>query len=332
VDYNETGYSAPHITSTRHFGSERVATSLATSAAHFASGSSPYAIIATAGQYPDALAASALAGALDAPILLIDKSVTTELKAELTRLGTTSLYIVGGESVVSKALADELAKITQIAELTRLGGVDRAATACLIAEEATKRYQQENAGALPPVAYLATGANFADALAASSVPATVGVPILLSGKDSLNANVTEFLDTYAITTILICGGDAVISDAVKETLENRGIEVKRLFGETRYDTADEIVKDAVVRFNITPKVLLIASGDNFPDALGGGASAARAGGLLLLTPKSSLHPKTAALISHYVTEETLSSVDLLGGTAALTEDLHDAVRDVIVRS
>jgi putative cell wall-binding protein len=303
-----------------------VGTSLATSQASFPEGST-HVVIATASSYPDALAASALAGALDAPILLVDATLSADVLAELTRLGVSDIHIVGGVSAVSGAIQTQLEQANYTVE--RLSGDNRYETAYKIAAKVTELYKAAHNDVLPPVAYLATGEGFADALAASSAAGIGGVPILLTDKASLNPNVVAFLGTYPIDTFLVTGGTAAVADAVTDALTTKGVTVKRLEGGNRYETADAIVRDAVTRFGITPKVLLVASGDNYPDALGGGAAAAHREGLLLLTPKDSLHPNTAALITEHKTAGALEQVNLLGGTSALTEKVHDAVKALL---
>lgn len=59
------------------------------------------AVLASETNYPDALAASSLAGDRNAPILLTDpKSLSEETKARLKRINPQILFIVGGEAAV----------------------------------------------------------------------------------------------------------------------------------------------------------------------------------------------------------------------------------------
>lgn len=59
-------------------------------------------ILASGANYPDALSASALAGAYDAPIILTDPTeLSSKAAATIKQLGPSTIYVVGGPSAVS---------------------------------------------------------------------------------------------------------------------------------------------------------------------------------------------------------------------------------------
>ena len=65
---------------------------------------SDYAVLASGDNFPDALAASSLAGALKAPIILTSSTtLSSEARNELQRLEARTVAIVGGSSAVSTA-------------------------------------------------------------------------------------------------------------------------------------------------------------------------------------------------------------------------------------
>ena len=94
----------------RLFGADRYATSAAISAANYPAGV-PVVYVATGENFPDALAGAPVAGMKDAPLLLVSHdALSAEVRAELTRLHPAKVVILGGDDVVSAAVAAELAK------------------------------------------------------------------------------------------------------------------------------------------------------------------------------------------------------------------------------
>jgi len=65
-----------------------------------------------------------------------------------------------------------------------------------------------------PVAYIATGLNFPDALAGAAVAGSQGAPILLVLPDSIPAATAAELARLQPGRIVILGGAGVVSDGV----------------------------------------------------------------------------------------------------------------------
>lgn len=86
--------------------------------------------IATGANFPDALGAAAVAGASLAPVLLVTRdAIPEETLTELQRLQPDSIVIVGGTSVVSDAVVDELEALGFAPTVTRIAGANRYDTA-----------------------------------------------------------------------------------------------------------------------------------------------------------------------------------------------------------
>jgi putative cell wall-binding protein len=311
-------------TTTRNAGTNRIHTAVLTSQAAFASGSQTV-IIAKASDFPDALAASTLAGALDCPILLSETgSVDAQVSAEIKRLGATKVYVVGGTSAVSDAVMNAYANLTGNAA-ERISGANRTATAIAIAGKVANL-----TGIQPTEVFIARSDNYVDALAGSSIAATQRIPILLTDTEALHAEVAAYLRaTPSITTIHVLGGTAAVSAAALQTLRDiNGISnVDRWYGEGRYDTASDIITRATALYGLTPQAIGIATGDAFPDALAGGAAIAHRGGILLLTPKTTLHAKTEALINTH--KANALTIEVYGGTSAVSQSVQDAVNKLL---
>lgn len=91
-----------------------------------------------------------------------------------------------------------------------------------------------------------------------------------------------------------------------------GIEVDRVFGDSRYTTAVEISKKA---YPGTAPIVYIGTGLNYPDALAGGPAAAFDGGPLLLVAPDSVPAAVAAEIARLAP----AKIVVIGGTPSVSE-------------
>lgn len=151
------------------------------------------------------------------------------------------------------------------------------------------------------VVVLARGDRYEDALAGGPLAAYEHGPLLLTRPTSLRANVRAEIERVLAPggLIYLLGGSNAISDDVRVELQGAGYQVKRVAGTNRYETSIEIAKELPDTSNF-----VLATGRNFPDALGAGTAAAffsigaRETGLfdpfaLLLTADDTLRPTVA---------------------------------------
>ncbi len=267
-------------------GDDAVGTAVAVSRAHWAR--SDEVVLASDANYPDALVGSALAAKLDAPVLLTDpEQLSDPTREEVKRLGASRVVLLGGLSAVSESVTEELREAGLQAD--RLGGGDRYATAALIAGEL---------GQAREVA-LAPGDHFADIVAAGALAVGTGLtPVLLTARDRLPAATTEALRRAAVNRVLILGGGHVVSAEVERQILEMGLDVQRLGGAHRYETAALVAGEALRRTTAETLPLVVTSGESFADALTSVALAARLEGLLVSVPRDGLAdvPKVRRLL------------------------------------
>jgi putative cell wall-binding protein len=296
--------AAEGATIVRYAGPDRYSTAAAISAASFAPGVAT-AYVATGRNFPDALAGAAAAAADDAPTLLVTTSTIPDAtRAELARLKPKRIVILGGPTVVSTSVGAALRAYTS-GKVVRIAGTDRYSTAAAI-----------SAATFPPnvpVAYVATGANFPDALGGAAAAGRQGAPVLLV-SDQVPDSVATELRRLAPERIVILGSRAVVSAAVETALAafTTG-PVARIAGVDRYDTSLAISR---ATYDAASTVYL-ATGANFPDALAG----APLRGPLLLTPGDYLLPAVRTEIVRL----GATKVIVLGSSGAIRESTaHDA--------
>lgn len=115
---------------TRISGSTRYETMAMVSQTAFPSAASKAAVVASGSSFPDALAASSLAGHLNAPILLTDpKTLSNATANELDRLDADTIYIIGGTNAVSNNAEKAIQASRPSATIRRLAGNTRFDTA-----------------------------------------------------------------------------------------------------------------------------------------------------------------------------------------------------------
>lgn len=277
-------------------------------------------VIATGMNFPDALAASGLAGSLDAPILLVGTDdIPAETEAALGDDGcaATDATIVGGTAAVSQDVQDELEDMGLTVD--RVAGDDRYETAADVAGELGD-YDR---------AIVASGEVAPDALAAGPIAADTESgpsPILLVTQNDVPAPTSEAL--AGVGEVVVVGGTARISDATEAEAQDASddTDAERVAGLNRQETAVDIAEWEQENLGWEPTAVLLAgprapSGpiDFAPDALVGGPL----GGLLDAPILITVDADTLGPAGDFIeaNEATIDRVIGLGGTAVLADEL-----------
>ncbi|WP_053216154.1 cell wall-binding repeat-containing protein [Guptibacillus hwajinpoensis] len=160
---------------------------------------------------------------------------------------------------------------------------------------------------------IARGDSFPDALAGAPLAYKYDAPILLTETGSLNSLVKEEIKRLGAEKVIILGGNSAVSNYVEFQLEGMKLDVDRVEGENRYDTAANIA----ALLGGSPDKAIVANGRNFPDALAIAPYAARMGYPILLTEADDIPRETNnALIS-------IRDAIVVGGEQAVNKDLDD---------
>ena len=301
---------------TRLAGASRFDTAAAISAHTFSPGVG-VAYIATAYNFPDALAGAAAAGTIKGPVLLVAPTgaINPATTTELTRLKPARIIVLGATGVVSEAVFNALKPFATGNNVVRYAGASRFDTAAAI-----------SAHTFSPgvgVAYIATAYNFPDALAGAAAAGTVKGPVLLvAPTGAINPATATELTRLHPGRIIVLGGTGVVSEAVKTALGTYTTgTVTRLAGTSRFDTAAAI---SAHTFSPGVGVAYIATAFNFPDALAGAAAAGTLKGpVLLVAPTGAINPATTTEL----TRLKPARIIVLGSTGVVSE----AVRAALVR-
>jgi putative cell wall-binding protein len=300
-------------------GSNRYATAVAASKLVTASVTSTYAVLCSGENWPDALGGSALAGALDGPVLLASRDrLPGDVARELQRLRVQNVKIIGGEAALSadvEAAVDRLSGVS----VERISGRDRYDTAGAVAEATVDALGARGLG-YDGAFYLATGESYPDALGAATVAAHAGRPILLSQPTTMPATTARTMRSIEATMAYIAGGTVAISRSVEASLTAFGVqETERIAGSDRYVTALRLAQHGAAE-GLAWNDVALATGDGFADALAGAVTQARRGSPLVLTPSDRLCVAADWAVREH--QDVVDRVTIYGGEAAV----HPIVR------
>ena len=281
--------------------------------------------IANGLNFPDALAAGPAATLLGGPLLLtLTNSLPAETVAELNRLQPDRIVIVGSPVVVSTAVQQQLAANWAGGNVDRVGGASRYDTGRLIVRDAFL----DGATNVVDEVYVATGANYADALSAGAAAAAKGVPIVLvqGTSTSLDPDTRALLQDLLVpgSKVYIAGGTNVVSSGLASSILTISdvASVQRLSGTSRFATSLAINTNAYPAAGPDVAEAFIAYGLNFPDALAGGVLAGVQQGPLYITLQNCVE---SGMVDHMI-DIGITKVTLFGSASVITNNVRDLVR------
>lgn len=160
---------------------------------------------------------------------------------------------------------------------------------------------------------IANGWGFADALSISSIAASKGYPIFMTGDTYLPEETKSLISDINPSDVYIIGGQGSVKDGVINQLKSLVPSLKdnniiRVDGQTRYETSLNICK----YFNLDTDTAVLASGANFPDALSGSALASKLNASILLTDGNDISNQKS-----FMDEKKYKKVVILGGIGVI---------------
>lgn len=227
------------------------------------------------------------------------------VKAAQTKAGLSATGVVDTATWIAIEAAAYPVPTLTTPPVPRLAGHDRYDTAAEVAEQFAPGV---------PVAFVASGDAFADALSGAAAAGAKHSPVLLSARDRLPDATATALKRLQPQSIVVLGGTGTLSAGVETALDAYTTgTVTRLWGPDRYSTAAAVSKRFVAS---GVDVAYIASGEVFADALTGAALAgARRRPVLLTTSGSSLPAATVTELKRLKPR----SIVVLGGTGSVSE-------------
>lgn len=190
----------------------------------------------------------------------------------------------------------------------RLFGGDRYATA---ADISAHHWKSSN------TVILASGADFADAMAGVPLAVKKLAPILLTDPSRLSPAASAELSRLGAETVIILGGQGAVSARVAEEIESLNVTVERLAGVDRYWTAYAIAKAV----DSPTGQAAIATGDDFPDGLSISSYAGSSGIPILFARQGVLPSATRQAIQ----ELNIGTTIVVGGEGVISSAVSGAL-------
>ncbi len=170
---------------------------------------------------------------------------------------------------------------------------------------------------------------FADALASGVMQDDR--PLLLVPREGPlpDAVVTE-IQRLGPTSATILGGTAAVTPEVEQALQDLGLTTQRRAGGSRIETAVAVAAAEAPQADTAILARAFAApgatdpSQGFADTLAGGGMAAQTGWPILLTQTEVLSGATRA----YLEGSAITTVEILGGTAAISEAVEQELRDM----
>lgn len=206
---------------------------------------------------------------------------------------------------ISPAVEDRIVQ-EEAPEVTRLTGDTRYETAVEISKEGWETSD---------TVILARGDSFPDALAGAPLAYKHDAPILLTENGTLNAASKAEIQRLGAKNIIILGGKGAVSNYVKYQLEGMGLDVDRIGGDDRWETAVNIAAS----LGGSPEKAVVANGKNFPDALAIASYAASNGYPILLTDSDKLPSETKKAL------KGIDSTIVVGGEAVISKGVMESL-------
>ncbi|WP_447924809.1 cell wall-binding repeat-containing protein [Georgenia muralis] len=168
--------------------------------------------------------------------------------------------------------------------------------------------------------FVATGQDYADALAGGPAATVSDGPVLLVQPGGIPGSVAVELERLTPKKIYVLGGTGAVSDAVVRELASYA-PVERLQGADRYETAAAVGRKMWTDPS-TVSTVYLASGQAFADALSGGAAAAKQRSPMYLTQPGGLPTATRLELERL----DPAKVVVLGGSGAVSSSVVTEVR------
>ncbi len=194
-------------------------------------------------------------------------------------------------------------KVSAAASQKRFGGSDRYAASISVCKNNWDKSDY---------AVLVSGEGFADGLCAAPLAKKFDAPIILTNGKVLSSDIKSELVRLNVKKVFILGALGVISSDIETQIYKMNIDCERISGNDRYDTSLKVAQYIGIN-----KGVVIASGENFPDALSIAPMAAFKGMPILLVDKHGLKDD----IKNYIKNNTIENCYILAAEGIVGDDI-----------
>lgn len=174
---------------------------------------------------------------------------------------------------------------------------------------------------------IADSGNYPDALTATVLAHVLDAPILLNNTRYLEDDVAREIVRLGASEVIIVGGHKSISENVKSQLARYDQNsVQRIWGRDRYVTSSELAYE-IQRLTGKVNKAIIASGENFPDALATAPLGSKEIAPILLVRRNQIDKK----VDKALKDLNIKRVYVAGGPNSVSKKLEGQLPQVIRR-
>lgn len=161
---------------------------------------------------------------------------------------------------------------------------------------------------------------FADALAGAPIAKMYDAPMLLTNTDGINTEIVDEIKRLNAKSAIILGGASVVSADAEDQLRSMGLNVERLWGQDRYETAVKIAARLRTKYSFNKAFL--TTGYEFQYAL---MAAPFASGIpILFSQSTSLTGSTRQAIADLGIKE----VEVIGNSGVISEGVVNEIKNM----
>jgi len=207
-------------------------------------GALPVAFVASGESLVDAVTVSALAGDLNAPVLLTPGGELHRGVGEfLEDHGIGAVRVLGGAAAVSDSVVTSIEALVHGPTVTRIAGDDRYATAAAIASALNGSRSWCDADDEAAVLVNGGDTSLAAATVIGPVANRLAVPVLLTAADELPDVTRDWIDENGIEHVVIVGSTTDVSADIAKMLTADGVNVvERIAGDTPGELSVNVAK------------------------------------------------------------------------------------------
>lgn len=170
---------------------------------------------------------------------------------------------------------------------------------------------------------VATGLNWPDALGGAALAGALDGPVLLVKSNSAPAAVRGEIKRLGAEKVIIIGGESAVGPRVFDTLKAAELDVTRIWGDDRYETADKVALRVIDELGAGyDGTALFATGASFADAVAAAPLAAGKKWPLFL-----VHPATGIGAGTWAAMSDVDGAVILGGKAAVSTAVAKSLKD-----
>ena len=174
---------------------------------------------------------------------------------------------------------------------------------------------------------IADSGNYPDALTATVLANVLNAPILLNNTKYLEGDVAKEITRLGATEVIIVGGHKSISENIKSQLAKYDQNsVQRIWGRDRYVTSSQLAYE-IQRLTGKVNKAIIASGENFPDALATAPLGSKEIAPILLVTRNQMDLS----VRNALRDLNIKKVYVAGGHNSVSSNLESQLPAVIRR-